>query len=416
MKGRLATIVLVAIYLFGITLTSFTPRSEPDLLFISVFLAFVPWFFWLKENINVTILILTALIGRLVFFLELPLLSDDFYRFIWDGSLLLDGVNPIGKIPSQTDFIGPAAQELLDNMNSADYPSVYPPLHQLGMAIGAAFSGLLHQVNGIRLFILLMELGGALYFFRRDKRLFGLYALYLVNPLVIVEGLGNVHFEAALLPLVAVSVHQAGNSHVTGSGISLAMSILVKLNPLMFFPAFYRNERGIKIVATAAVLVVICFLPFWNGLMQVFEGFDLYFRKFEFNASLYYLVAEICTSILGYNPISAVGPMFGLTSLLLICLVAFLKIELSEKVLISYLIFFIFSTTVHPWYIIPLIWFSILTRRNALTIWSFSVFFSYTHYYDTLSPKYAWITVEYALLLIAIIYEYRRRPIQLFRG
>ncbi|MCZ4409602.1 hypothetical protein O3Q51_12335 [Cryomorphaceae bacterium 1068] len=416
MPGKTAYLGLAAIYLFAFIFVSFTPRQEFELLLIGVFIAFSVWYVFLTSQPKLSFLLLLALLARLVFVMQLPLLSDDFYRFIWDGELMLEGVNPIGKIPTEIDVDLRNSGRLLDQMNSRDYPSVYPPLHQLGMAFGAIFEAFLNQVNGMRFFIIFCEAIGLIYFQRYSKEFFSLYVLYLLNPLVIVEGVGNVHFEAALLPFLAIAIDQARLHRGNVAAVSLGFAILLKLNPLILAPAFFKEKKGWQIVGLTVLVVTIGFVPFVGGVIRSFSGIDLFFRSFEFNASIYYTFSEIGGAILGYNPVSILGPALGVASAILMLAVGFSQAKLKEKALLVYLIFLLFSSTVHPWYIIPVVYLSLLTDRKAILIWSFTAFFSYSHYLGELEPKYEWLLVEYVLLLVAMIYEYRRHPIQLFRG
>ncbi len=176
MRDRVVHIGLAAIYLFAILFISFTPRQEFELLLIGLFISFSVWYVFLTKQPKVVFLLVPALLARIACSLDLPLLSDDFYRFIWDGQLLLEGVNPIGKIPTDVSLDLRNEGRLLDQMNSRDYPSVYPPLHQLGMAFGAWFDSFWYQVNGMRLFIVFCEGLGLIYFWRYAKSLF-----YLVH-------------------------------------------------------------------------------------------------------------------------------------------------------------------------------------------------------------------------------------------
>jgi len=78
---------------------------------------------------------------RLIFIIAIPALSDDYFRFIWDGKLFVNGINPYLSIPSEiinTDLAKTAglSQELYKGLNSPEYFSVYPPVNQLLFAIG----------------------------------------------------------------------------------------------------------------------------------------------------------------------------------------------------------------------------------------------------------------------------------------
>jgi hypothetical protein len=284
------------------------------------------------------------------------------------------------------------------------------------MAFGAWFSAFLSQVNGMRLFIVFCEGLGLIYFWRYSKAFLGLYALYLLNPLVVVEGVGNIHFEAALLPFLAMAIDQARLNKPNGASLGLGMAILLKLNPLILVPAFLKEKNGWRMALVAGLIVVLGFLPFIGGLLDSLSGIDLFFRSFEFNASIYYILSEIGQAIVGYNPVSILGPVLGVVSAMLMLGIGFSQVKLKEKALIIYLIFLLCSSTVHPWYVIPVVYLSLLTDRKAILIWSFTAFFSYSHYLEVLEPKYIWLIGEYALLFVAMIYEYRRQPVQLFRG
>src|SRR5690606_2464282 len=50
---------------------------------------------------DLKLLVAISIIFRIVFLIAIPHLSQDFYRFIWDGSLLANGLNPYLYTPDQ---------------------------------------------------------------------------------------------------------------------------------------------------------------------------------------------------------------------------------------------------------------------------------------------------------------------------
>jgi hypothetical protein len=416
MKENLLKWSLSVAFLFGVYIVSITPRQEFELLLIGIFFAFVAWVQFAMKPVELSWMLFLAVLGRFIFTFQLPMLSDDFYRFIWDGELLLRGANPIGSVPRDVSESFPLKETLLAKMNSAQYPSVYPPLHQVGLALGALFDSLHSQVNAMRLFIFFFEMAGLLYFWRFSSAGLMVYLAYLMNPLTIIEGVGNVHFEAALVPLLAISLHSVKRGTSVGTIAGLAGAILMKLNPLMLFPAYWNEKNGPRNLFVVGLLVALAFLPFSSGFTASLSGIDLFFRTFEFNSSLYYLVSAVGDALVGYNAISVIGPGLAILSLILIVFVGFSKNTLLDKALLAYLIFLLLASTVHPWYAIPVIYLALATDRKAIAIWSFTVLFSYSHYLGVLEPKFGWILAEYTALIAAIIYEFYLRPIQLFRG
>ena len=61
-----------------------------------------------------------AFIFRAIFILSIPNLSQDFYRFIWDGRMILEGFNPylftVESFISKNEFPVEQAQELFTGM------------------------------------------------------------------------------------------------------------------------------------------------------------------------------------------------------------------------------------------------------------------------------------------------------------
>ena len=115
----------------------FLERNQFNLLFFSYFLLFGSFFFLLKWNKkNTSLLIGLSILFRLIFLFTTPNLSQDFYRFIWDGRMLLEGLNPYLSLPEtfiqHRNFPISQAQILYEGMgelNGSHYTN-YPPLKQ----------------------------------------------------------------------------------------------------------------------------------------------------------------------------------------------------------------------------------------------------------------------------------------------
>ena len=95
---------------------------------------------------NLSFLMGTAILFRLIFLFAIPNLSQDFYRFIWDGRMILEGINPFISIPETFVEKGniPISQgmELYRGMGqlSGSHYTNYPPVNQFNFLIAAVFS------------------------------------------------------------------------------------------------------------------------------------------------------------------------------------------------------------------------------------------------------------------------------------
>jgi hypothetical protein len=99
--------------------------------------------------------------------LAIPNLSQDFYRFIWDGRMILEGFNPYLYTPESFfvngEFPIAQAQELYVGMGSlsASHYTNYPPLNQLCFVIAGLFASksILGSAVALRLIIIAADFG-----------------------------------------------------------------------------------------------------------------------------------------------------------------------------------------------------------------------------------------------------------------
>ena len=128
-------------------------------------LAFLLYFYMLKsaqlDSRLVYKFIWIAIIARILLIYGLPLLSDDVYRFIWDGILWHEGINPLIDTPRQlmeSGMVEGAHYEvLLLSMNSPDYHTIYPPIHQFIFYLGTFSYSNIGAATLMRAIIILSE-------------------------------------------------------------------------------------------------------------------------------------------------------------------------------------------------------------------------------------------------------------------
>ncbi|MGA8854219.1 MAG: glycosyltransferase 87 family protein, partial [Christiangramia sp.] len=265
---------------------------------------------------NLRLLVGLAIIFRLIFLFALPNLSQDYLRFIWDGRLIAEGWNPYRYIPSELieiqNFSISQSRELINGMGSlsASHFSNYPPLNQLIFAISGwlSASSILGSVIIFRFSIILADIG-TLVFGRKLLKSVGFpehqIFWYLLNPFVILEMTGNLHFESVMVFFLILSLFLLHKGRWFWSALVLGLSISVKLLPLMFLPLlfryFVRSSSDLnfgKLVSYYIICistVIISFLPFYSAevVSNFLSSIGLWFGKFEFNASIYYIIRWI---------------------------------------------------------------------------------------------------------------------------
>ena len=419
----------------------FLERTEFNKLLFLWFSLFGCFYLLIKsKNISTSTLIGLVILFRLIFLFAIPNLSQDFYRFIWDGRMILKGLNPYLSIPQS--FIQQGIQPIseaynlyngMGEMNASHYTN-YPPINQLCFLIAALFASksVFGSIIILRIIIILADIG-ILYYGKKLLQILNLPVKnifwYALNPFIIIEMTGNLHFEPVMLFFLICSLYQLNQQKWTFAAILLACSISVKLIPLLFLPLFYQwfikkeqkwligiQKLSLFYIITLAALI-ISFLPFYSSefIKNYSDSVGLWFKKFEFNASFYYIFREIGYLFRGWNEIEIIGKITPFLTITFVLIVSFFRnnksmIQLITALLFGLCFYYFTTTTVHPWYLATPLILSIFTKYRFPVIWSIVIIFSYQAYENNPWKENLWfVAIEYILLYGFLIYELRKK-------
>ena len=381
---------------------------------------------------------------RAVFILAIPNLSQDFYRFIWDGRMILEGINPylftVESFISQGNFPVAEAQALRAGMGdlNASHFTNYPPINQLCFTIAALFAGksILGSVFVMRLLIIAADFG-TLHFGKAllEKLNIPIYNIfwYILNPFIIIELTGNLHFEGVMIFFLVWSLYLLYIGKWQFAALVLALSISVKLIPLIFLPLFFqwfmkRNDKNketstvlnfTRLIVFYAIIIMttlLLFVPFYSSefIHNYSKTVALWFQNFEFNGSIYYVAREIGFLFRGYNEIAIIGTVTPILVILFVLIITFFRrnrtpIALYTAMLLVLSFYYFTTTTVHPWYLATLLILSVFTKYKFPLVWSFVIILSYLAYVNLnkadKSENLWLITLEYAVVYGVFIWE-----------
>ncbi|NAS31380.1 mannosyltransferase [Flavobacteriaceae bacterium R38] len=381
------------------------------------------------EKSDLKFLTVFSIIFRVIFLFSIPNLSQDFYRFIWDGRMALEGWNPYLYLPKDLIAEGTApiaqATELHQGMGSlsARHYTNYPPLNQFCFIIAGIFSGksILGAVVVMKTLIILADLG-TLYFGKKLLQLFKLpphyIFLYLLNPFIIIEFSGNLHFEGVMIFFLVWSLYLLKKGNWKLSAVILACSISIKLIPLLLLPLFLQNlgwKKATLYYMIVGLVNLLLFLPFFSTefIANYSETIGLWFTNFEFNASIYNLIKGIgaLLDIEGFRVIRAVGKVSPFIVVAFLVGMAFFRNNKSIPQLITAMLFglsfyFFTSTTVHPWYLSTLLILSIFTKYRFPLVWTLVIMLTYqTYSHPDFKENYWLLAIEYLTVYGFMIYE-----------
>jgi hypothetical protein len=462
---RTQILFVIACVLFYISFAYDLVRTD-HIKLISLYSALFFLFYKLMQVLKSQIVLLTwlAFIFRAIFIFAIPSLSQDFYRFIWDGRMILEGINPylytVESFISENKFPVAQAQELYMGMGelNASHFTNYPPLNQLGFQVAALFAGksILGSVVVMRLLIIAADFG-TLFFGKKllEKLNMPVHNIfwYILNPFIIIELTGNLHFEGVMIFFFIWSLYLLHNGKWKLAALVLGLSISTKLIPLMFLPLFYqwfvkRNVIGnemkqsvsksefamsltplndgekwipvltgmTKLMSFYAIIILTTFLlslPFFSTefINNYIKTVGLWFQDFEFNASLYYIARAIGYSFRGYNEIAVIGKTIPIMVFLFIVILTFFRknttmVQLITAMLLVLSFYYFTATTVHPWYIATLLILSVFTNYKFPLVWSFVIILSYLAYTSSNNQENLWIIgLEYLVVYSVFIWE-----------
>jgi alpha-1,6-mannosyltransferase len=320
----------------------------------------------------------------------------------------------------------PELQQLYRQLNSPHYYSVYPPVCQavFGAAAGLFPASERGFVMSLRVAVLLAEAGTAWLLLALLPAL-GWPATralrYLLHPLIIVELTGNLHFEALAICLVLLAIWLLHRQLWLRSAGALGLAVAAKLLPLLALPLLVRRlgwRRFLAYGAVVAATLLVLFAPFISValVVNISRSLNLYFRSFEFNASIYYVLRAIGYRLTGYDEIARIGPGLAVTAGLFGLGLAWRERRLTLATLPATLLllftgYYALATTVHPWYITPLIAFASLTRFRFPLVWGGAAVLSYAAYRTSAyTENLGLVGLEYVLVAAVLAWELYRKP------
>lgn len=441
--------LLFAIISLGIYLSFAYDLERSDFVkLISLYggLFFIAYLFIEKWKPSFGLLAGFGIVFRLIFIFSIPNLSQDFYRFLWDGRLMALGINPYQFTPQMyfndvsisPDIIIPQANELYRGMGAlnASHFSNYPPINQFIFAVAALFTGnsIVGSVIVLRIIIILADIGILFYGKKLLKRLklpTRNIFWYFINPFIIIELTGNLHFEGVMLFLFIWGLYLLFKRKWLWAAVIIGISISVKLIPLLLLPLFYQYftsktkipkvfetyeisvKKLVEFYLVIGLTVLVTFLPYLSmEFIQIFfSTIALWFQNFEFNASVYYVIRWIGFQVVGWNIIGTVGKILPIITFLVILGIAFFRPNNSRRELFIAMLFavsfyLLLSTTVHPWYIATPLLLSVFTKYKFPIVWSFMVMLSYSAYGKDGFDENLWlVALEYIVVIGIAVWE-----------
>jgi len=270
-----------------------------------------------KESRTLLLLgLMFATLFRLSILFAPPYLSDDIYRYLWDGRVQAAGINPYRYIPADEALAHLRDDKVYPNINRRDTaPTIYPPVAEAVFLLVTRISESVTWMKAVMiafeavavwaLIQLLTSFG-----FARQRVL-----IYAWHPLAIWEFAGSGHLDAMAVAFIALALLAHRKYGGTWTGVFLACATCVKLFPAVLFPALF-TRRNWKMPLAFAATIVVAYLPYLSvGPVKVFGYLPGYANERGMvNGEQYFLLA-VARRVLGQQLPSSVYVIFAVVVL-----------------------------------------------------------------------------------------------------
>lgn len=368
---------------------------------------------------------------RATLLLRAPALSDDAFRYVWDGRIGARGISPYAFAPGDP-AVSQGDPDLNRRVAHRDVLSVYPPVAQAAFRVFGGRGSVLAwkafaAAADLSVVALLSGAGGPSAGFAA--------ALYAFHPLPVTESAGEGHVDSLGVALLLACVAHLAHRRRAISGVAFAMSALTKYVPLAAVIPLLRRGRC-KFLAGAAVVAVALWLAASRPGASPLGGLGQYATRWDFNSPAYAAASllmdatrlpEAAKDVLvdlkerWRDPpwTQAVFPYFYsgffarvlLAALLgaVLLLIPMRVRELEPAVFASLAALLLLSPTLYPWYLLWILPFAARRRNPAFLFLSFAAPLSYALLYPLPGVSqglvYALEFVPFALLLALTVFR-----------
>lgn len=369
------------------------------------------------SRVKLLLVLAFAVFFRLSIVFAPPYLSDDIYRYIWDGRVQAASINPYRYVPSAPELAHLRDAHLYPKINRRDYAhTIYPPLAESIFLVTTRVS---ESVVWMKLTILGFELLG-MWAMAQLLTSYGLapqrLLIYAWHPLVVWEFAGSGHVDAIAIAFIALAFLAWRKSKNVGAGLALAGATLIKLFPVVLFPALLKGRRW-KILLVFAAIMIAAYLPYLSvGPKAVFGFLPGYASEQGLVSGEQFYVLSLARRLFGEGVPSLVFLIFAMLLLGAIAGWIFLQKTRNEDILKSALVLATATTVLfaphYSWYFAWLVFFMCFVPSAAvfyLTIASFLLYLTWLG--DSREQMFVINSVIYLpFLLIGAIEFWWRNP------
>jgi hypothetical protein len=377
-----------------------------------------------NKKIWLAVIILTGIASRLILIPSQPILEDDHYRYLWDGAVTANGINPYifnpedamdnsTNVPVELKRLAKESDNVIKNINHPHVRTIYPALAQGVFAVSYIIAPwqtwmwkliLFFFDTAVLLFLILL--------LKQIKLPLALLSVYWLNPIVIHEFFNAAHMDLLAILFVTISIYLYLKNKYWMAIVCLAIATGLKLWPLvllaLYLRPFWKNKQTFGFYLLGySIIVLILFIPVLASNLDESLGFIRYAERWVNNAAVYSLFKDAIFYITNSIGIHLnILPRIAIALVYIIILLFILKKEpknqdhFLEKALLVVAVLYLISPTQFPWYYAWMVPLLVLRPKVSLLIY---VVLLPLYQLNYLSP--ALIYIQHLPVLAVFIWE-----------
>jgi hypothetical protein len=395
------------------------PSLAPSMVVAGLALCFVPYAGAVafsrcipSKRVLDRVAIIAALFFGAALLFAPPLLSDDIYRYLWEGRVWLEGFNPYRLAPDD-----PALAHLRDdvwtNINNKPLATIYPPLSQL-LFVAAQWLG--GGIWTLKLVALLAHAGSVAVVARVSTHARASLTLAL-NPLLLSEAALNGHFDVSCGAALLVSAWALSRQRFVRAGVAACVAVGLKVVGLVMLPVLVRRPRLLAATGLGSALLLFP-LFWWRTPADPVSGAGQFATRWRGNESLFAVVDAVTRRLFDPGSADLVARLLVVALLIALCaLIIYRRVPAQSATRALVWGVLLLSPQVHPWYLGWLLPLEVAAGGSAGLVWSAAVLCAY-------APLDQWVTegvwdmprwlqtLEYSVVALALILDPRRPSLQ----
>lgn len=315
------------------------------------------------------------LITRLPLLASIPIMENDFWRYLWDGHVFASGMNPFSYAPLAPEY-NDIDIWFRQRVAYADIGTIYPPFSQFIFGMANFVGG--GDLIVLKLFFISFEAIGLLSLWawlkKTDRSPDVLWLVF--HPLFLKEIANSAHLDALAVGTSVLFLVSLRKNWLIAT-LFLALAVLSKLWALVLTPIlFYNTPRKFRLLGalTFCGFIILSYLPFISAGAALWDGTRAFAQYWIFNPGPHKLLLYLVSA--------KVAKLIGAAAVLAISIYAARRFTPERAAVWSVGSLLMFSPVINSWYVLWVLPFAVMARAWPWLVFGVVVFAGYAWFWE----------------------------------